>query len=269
MEMKRKIRDAGNRGAFYPATCEEINKYINIFNDEIHRISGKELLSIKPRAIISPHAGYIYSGFTANAAHKTLANSRPKTIVVIGPSHHVFIEGISAAFTDYFETPCGMIETDQELLKKLDTQFGFEFNEMAHYKEHSTETQMPFIAHYNPQASVVELIYGRTGHQQVAEIIEEVLKQKDTAVVISSDLSHFYDLHTAAELDAICIEAVKTKDTGLFDKGCEACGITGIKAMVETAVKKDLQTGILDYRTSADTSGDTSSVVGYMSAVIW
>ena len=269
METLKNIRKAGNRGAFYPYTCEEIERFITLFNRSTDELPNKKLLTIKPKAIIAPHAGYIYSGFTANAAHKTLANSQPQTIVVIGPSHHVFIDGISAGMAKYYETPCGDLETDIPLLEELDRKFSFDFNETAHYKEHSTETQMPFIAHYNPQARIIELIYGRTSYQEIAGIIEYILQKPETAVVISSDLSHFYDLAYAEKLDSLCLKAVQDQNMLLFDQGCEACGITGIKAITKVALDKKLHSGILDYRTSADASGDTQRVVGYMSAVFW
>ncbi len=265
----QKLREAGNSGMFYPADGNEIEKFIGIFNKNISIIRGKDFLNVKPRAVISPHAGYVYSGFTANTAHKTLSNSKPGCIVVIGPSHHVYFRGVSAAFTQYYETPFGNLETDTVFLEKLHKKFRFSFNEAAHYKEHSTETQMPFIAHYNPQAKIIELIYGDTDFNLIAEIITEVLNNEKCAVVISSDLSHFHPQTTARQLDTVCIKAFENKEIRMFDEGCEACGITGVKALTKVAEKQELNTALLDYRTSADTSGDTSSVVGYMSGVVW
>ncbi len=265
----QKIREAGNRGAFYPSEKREIEKFIDFFSAGMDDIAGKELLSLSPKAIVSPHAGYVYSGFTANAAHKTLAHSKPSTIVVVGPSHRVFFRGISAAFTDYYETPFGLLKTDKELLRRLNEKYDFLFEETAHYHEHSTETQMPFIAYYNPQATVIELIYGKTESSFVAEVLTDVLEQPGTAVVISSDLSHFYPESRANALDNICIRAFERLDAELFDRGCEACGITGIKALVKTANHFGWKAGVLDYRTSSDYSGDTSSVVGYMSGLVW
>ena len=263
-----KIRKAGNRGAFYPYECTDIEKYINVFNREVDKVlEGKK--DIKPKAIISPHAGYVYSGFTANAAHKILSNSKPETIVVIGPSHHVYFEGVSIAPTQYYETPCGNLETDLTLSEELITRFNLGYSETAHYKEHSTETQMPFIAHYNPQAKIIELIYGKTDYREVVEIINFLLSNKNIAIVISSDLSHFYPLSTAEKLDSICIEAVAKKDLNILHSGCEACGIVGIEAMISVAASKNLKSTIIDYRTSADASGDTSRVVGYLSAAFY
>ena len=96
-----------------------------------------------------------------------------------------------------------------------------------------------------------------------------MLKDKDNFVVISTDLSHFYDIKKANLLDNICLDAIVNKNIDSLDKGCEACGMLGIKAMLQVSDKLNLTTKILDYRTSADTSNDQSSVVGYMSCVIY
>ena len=262
------IREAGNMGKFYPSDCKVLKETIKHFNKKSSSSSNNNFAETKPRAIISPHAGYIYSGYTANTAHNLLSKAQPERIVVIGPSHHLYIDGISAGFYKSYQTPCGNLETDTEYLKDLDSTYRFLFENRAHYLEHSTETQMPFIKHYNPQAKVIELIYGKTDWKQLAELIEYILSDKDNAVVISSDLSHFYPISIAKKLDAVCIEAIERKDINLLD-GCEACGIIGIKAVLDVAEKLNLQTDILDYRTSAEVSEESSSVVGYASAVIW
>jgi len=269
MELTGILRKAGNRGGFYPQTCAEVENSINSFSGMIDGVTNPKLLTVSPRAIIAPHAGYVYSGFTANAAHKTLANANPKRIVVIGPSHHVYFEGISAAFTRKYETPCGDIETDLSFLEKLHDKFHFQNAKIAHQREHSTETQMPFIKHYHPEAKIIELVYGKTHWQQVAAVVEYILADAETALVISSDLSHFYTKREAEILDTVCLNAIKHADLELFDQGCEACGIIGIKALIHIVNKLKLKTGILDYRTSADVSNDTTNVVGYATAVVW
>ena len=262
------VRRAGNAGTFYPANCAEIEKMINHFNSVLDSaIRDKSILNQSTRAIISPHAGYIYSGFTANSAYRLLANSKAKRVVVIGPSHHVYFEGISVSLADRYETPCGDIAIDREYAYSLAKKYGFITAEQAHYKEHSTETQIPFIKHYLPDAKVVELIYGKINYQQLVPIIKDILSNPDNAVVISSDLSHFYTLEEAKQLDNICLAGVAKEDVNILDKGCEACGIIGIKAMIEAAKELGLKSELLDYRTSADASGDKSRVVGYMSAV--
>ena len=261
-------RRAGNAGTFYPANCAEIEKMINHFNSVLDSaIKDKSILNQSTRAIISPHAGYIYSGFTANSAYRLLANSNIKRVIVIGPSHHVYFEGISISLANSYESPCGNLEIDREYSQNLAKKYSLISVDEAHYKEHSTETQIPFIKHYLPDAKVVELIYGKINYQQLVPIIKDILSNPDNAVVISSDLSHFYTLQQAKELDSICLAGVAKEDINLLDKGCEACGIIGIKAMVEVAKELGLKSELLDYRTSADASGDKSRVVGYMSAI--
>ncbi len=264
-------REAGNRGSFYPYDCMETERMIELFSKKAEEvISDKDAPDIVPRAIISPHAGYIYSGFTANIAHRILANAEPKRVVVVGPSHHVYFEGISGSDMESFETPCGDIPIDREYLYGLSSRHELLFVPEAHKLEHSTETQMPFIRHYCSDAKVVELIYGgRYDYRKLSALLSDILADPDSAIVISSDLSHFYDLKKAESLDRICLSGVAQMDTEILDRGCEACGIIGIKAIIKTARDQGYRTQILDYRTSADASGDESRVVGYMSAAIY
>jgi AmmeMemoRadiSam system protein B len=266
---KTMIRNPGNLGAFYPASCGEIEKMIAHWNGILDEaLKDRSILEAKPRAIIAPHAGYVYSGFTANIAHRILGNARPERVVVIGPSHHVYFEGVSVGLQDRYPTPCGELAIDRPYAEELARRFGLSFVPEAHDKEHSTETQMPFIRHYEPGAKVVELIYGRIDYTGLVPILEAVLAAPETAIVISSDLSHFYTLEQAKRLDEICLTGIANEDVATLDKGCEACGILGIKALVAVAKELGWKTQLLDYRTSADASGDTQRVVGYMSAIV-
>ncbi len=265
------IRVAGNRGGFYPDSCAEVEEMIAEFNEMlVDTLQEPTLLSKRPRAIIVPHAGYIYSGFTANIAHRMLGNREPKRVIVIGPSHHVYFRGISGSMLERYETPCGYLPIDRAYLETLSVQHPILFVPEAHQKEHSTETQMPFVKHYLPHAKVIELIYGAdTEYGIVASLIDEVLRDPANAVVISSDLSHFYTQKEAQKLDKVCLSGVVQKDIEILDHGCEACGIIGIKAMIEVARKQEFQVKLLDYRTSADVSDDRERVVGYMSAAFY
>jgi len=265
-----KTRVAENAGSFYPANKKNIEELITLFNESLNQDKrAKELLNIKPKAVISPHAGYIYSGFTANFAHRVLANTKVKRVVVIGPSHHVYFKGISGSFFDSYETPFGNLKIDKEYLGVLSKKFKIGFVQKAHNLEHSTETQMPFIAHYQPNVEVIELIYGDCDYQELSKIITWLLEDSLTSVVISSDLSHFHDEKKAHLLDSICINGIEKLDNGIIDMGCEACGIIGIKSIIESAKKLNLKSDILDYRTSADITNDKTSVVGYLSAVFY
>ena len=264
--MKKRV--AKNAGSFYPASKEEVEHLIEIFNKALEkRRDFNKIIKKHPRAIISPHAGYIYSGYTANIAHRILANTKVNRVVVIGPSHHIYFKGISGSFFDYYQTPIKDMPIDTEYLNVIDKNFGLDYIPEAHYLEHSTETQMPFIAHYQPNVKVIELIYGSDSLEKLAKIVTWLLEDTLTSVVISTDLSHFYPLERAQQLDAICINGILKLDNSILELGCEACGLMGIEAINIAAKALNLKSFILDYRTSADTTGDTKRVVGYLSAL--
>ncbi len=260
------IRQSVVSGQFYPSNADEIEKMFEYYNKILdkHNIT----LDIKPRAIIAPHAGYIYSGFSANIAYRLLKNSHAKTVVVIGPSHRIYLDGTSISEYDLFDTPFGNIQIDQKLLQNIKEKFNLHFLPEAH-NEHSTEVQMPFIKFYMPNSSVLELVYGKEDPTNLAKIINYLLTDPKTVVVISTDLSHYYDIKKANTLDSICLDAINNLNPKKLHQGCEACGKIGVEAMLITAKNLNLKPKLLDYRTSADASGDTSKVVGYVSVAFY
>lgn len=258
--MKRTMSVAGS---FYPASQEEIESYLKYFNKVFEKHFS--LIDTHSKAIIVPHAGYIYSGFTANIAYRVLQNSSIKRFVVIGPSHRIGFNGISLCEYEEYDTPFGTLKCDQEIVKSLQEKFHIACMPEAHH-EHSTEVQFPFLKHYIPDATLVELVYSSIDAISVSHIIDYLLEQDDIGIIISTDLSHFYSLKEANLRDQICIHAIEHLNTQQLDEGCEACGMIGVKAMLISAKKFSLQPHIIDYRTSADVSNDTQSVVGYLSA---
>lgn len=216
--------------------------------------------------IIVPHGEWKLSGFTANMAYRVLAGSPVDTVVVIGPSHHVGLKGISISKYDSFETPIGDILIDQKLVEYMENNFDITHYPLAH-REHSTEVQMPFIKYYLPNAMVVELVYGFATVETLEAIVTYILQNRTYAVVISTDLSHFHTQEDANVFDMQCIEAITHGDNELLKNGCEACGSIGVESLIIAAEKENLEGLLLDYSTSADTNGDTASVVGYMSAI--
>ena len=258
------IREMSVNGSFYPARAQEIERYfehfINVYDED--NVLPKTSTC---KAVIVPHAGYVYSGYTANIAYKILQQSKAKDFLIIGPSHRVAFDGISLCEYDSYNTPFGVIKRADSLYDDLVNNFPATCRADAHY-EHSTEVQFPFIKHYLSDVNIVELVYSHTDVDKLSEIIDYVLKQKDYGVIISTDLSHFYNLEEANKLDNICLDAVEYLDVDKLNSGCEACGKTGVEAMIKSAKKLGLNSKILDYRTSADASDDTSKVVGYMSA---
>jgi len=256
------IREMSVAGTFYPAREVELERYFEHFNkiyDEDH-----SLPEVNSKAVIVPHAGYIYSGYTANIAYRILQNSNVKEIVLIGPSHKVAFDGISISNAQEYATPCGNIKASKALVSELQKQFNLN-PILTPHAEHSTEVQFPFIKHYLNGVSIVELVYSRVNPELISQIIDFVLQKDDCGVIISTDLSHFHNLENAKKLDTLCLNAIDTLDIGLLHNGCEACGITGVEAMLTSAKKLNLNSTILDYRTSADASDDDTRVVGYMS----
>lgn len=255
-------------GQFYPDDKKELKRYLEHFNSVLkqHNITIDD--NIDTRALIVPHAGYIYSGFTANLAYKYIPKD-VKNIIVIGPSHKYAFEGASIAMYDQYPTPFGNLTINKDLSQNLIDNYDFlSFNDTVHC-EHSTETQFPFIKYYKNDVSVVELIYSDIDFTKLADVIKELLEDENNCVVISTDLSHFYDIKKAQSKDNICIDAITNMNIDSLDNGCEACGMIGIKAILEVSNKFNLNSKILDYRTSADTSNDENSVVGYLSAIVF
>jgi len=261
------IRETAVAGQFYPDSRQELEKMFTHYNAILDtHLKEKKILDLAPRAVIVPHAGYIYSGFTANIAFRLLANDQKlKTVVIIGPSHRVYVPGTSVADFDTYQTPLGPMPVDRVLVKELESKYGLSFLPEAHH-EHSTEVQMPFIREYLKQVSVVELVYGAEEPEKLSRLIGDLLDTPGIGVVISTDLSHYYDIEKAKRLDSICLDAVQKEDPAELHQGCEACGKIGVEAMLIAAKSRGLKALLLDYRTSADASGDTSQVVGYMSA---
>ena len=257
------IRRESVAGSFYPAYEEDERKYFEHFNKVLEEHNMK-LPDIKPRAVIVPHAGHVYSGFTANVAYRLLQQSGIKKFVVIGPSHRVAYRGSSLCEYESYATPFGPLGWDEEMYRQLVERFGLECYPQAH-AEHSSEVQFPFIKYYIPDAKILEIVYSDEDPANLAPIIEFILKHEEWGVIISTDLSHFYTLEEANKIDSICIAGIEKLDQNLLHAGCEACGKIGVEAMLIAAKGMDLKPVILDYRTSADASGDTSKVVGYLS----
>jgi AmmeMemoRadiSam system protein B len=264
-------RESAVAGSFYPAECSEIEHYIDHFNTVLNKNDFNiESIAIMPKAVIVPHAGYVYSGFTANVAYRCAVRKREnvKRVVVIGPSHRVYINGASIALYDRYASPCGEMKIDLDYCHELLGHFGFlHFDPQAHH-EHSTEVQIPFVQHYFPNAELVEIVYGQLDSDELSLLIDKVLEESDTLLVISTDLSHFYTKQVAKGLDMHCIEGMAELDIAALESGCEACGMIGVKAVIAAAKRAGLKSQVLDYRTSADVTDDEQSVVGYVSCLL-
>jgi len=255
-------REMSVEGAFYSNDPKELCSSFNYFNEIIEQHFKNRLYNENVKALIVPHAGYVYSGFTANLAYRNV-KQMPKRVVVIGPSHRVAFDGVSMGTYESYATPLGDIEADIYYMQFLKSKS--EFTCIDH-QEHSTEVQFPFIKHYFPNTKVVELIYSHNAH--LVEIIETILNDSDNLLIISTDLSHFYAQKKANLLDNQCIKGIENFDIKTLQNG-EACGMQGVASLLHVAKKNSLHVKSLDYRTSGDITGEKKSVVGYYSAIIY
>ena len=265
--MKNALRKNTFSGSFYSKECTELKHHFKKFDTRIKTLHIK-VTSI-PKAVIVPHAGYIYSGFTAALAYTFCKKSKAKRVIVIGPSHHFSFKGISGSYYEAFETPCSNIEIDSAYLFALAKKFNIGFKPQVHTKEHSTEVQMPMIQHYLSKKKVIELIYGDISVEHLSNMLIALLNNPDNLLVISSDLSHFHTQHEAKKIDYHCLKAIEEQDVKHLKRSCEACGILGMKALILATKKKKFTSKILKYSTSAHANNNENSVVGYMSAIFY
>ncbi|MDX8402437.1 MAG: AmmeMemoRadiSam system protein B [Mariprofundaceae bacterium] len=211
------------------------------------------------RAIITPHAGLIYSG--AIAAHAWRALLPVRRILMIGPAHRVPVEGLAAPSHDAFATPLGEIAVDDVLREAALAVGGVQVFDAAHAMEHSLEVQLPFIQRLMPQVSVLPLVAGSAPPSRVHAVLETAWNLADAAIAISSDLSHYLPDADARRIDAATIERILALENDIH--GSEACGCVGINGLTLLARAQGLRGRLIRYANSGDASGDDSAVVGY------
>lgn len=217
-----------------------------------------------PKAVIAPHAGYIYSGPIAASAYARLAPARDaiKRVVMIGPSHRVPVNGLATTSAESWVTPLGTIPVDTAALQQIQPLRQICVLDEAHAYEHSLEVHLPFLQVVLADFKIVPLVFGDTKEEDVAEVIEALWGGDETRFVISSDLSHYHDYATARALDtatARAIEAQRPQD--IHEE--QACGRVPICGLLRAARRHGLHTRTVDLRNSGDTAGPRDEVVGY------
>ena len=217
-----------------------------------------------PKAIIVPHAGYIYSGPIAASAFAQLIPAKDKIhrVVLLGPCHRVALSGLATSSADFFETPLGLIPIDRELSKQL-LQFPqvHEFDQ-THAQEHSLEVQLPFLQQTLNKFTLLPLVVGDASSTDVHEVLEAVWGGDETLIVISSDLSHYHDYNTAQQMDSATCQAIENLDSDHIHHE-QACGRNPVLGLLLSARKHNLKVTTLDLRNSGDTAGSKDKVVGY------
>ncbi len=259
-----KIRPAAVADMFYTANGVELATQVSNF------MNVDEVINIAPKALIIPHAGYIYSGSTAGkgfALTKKLTTTINK-IVLIGPCHRVWIQGLAIPDCQYFETPLGTIEIDSKTLKKLAKFPQVVISDQAHAQEHSLEVQLPFLQLIFPQLKLIPLVAGEVSEDAFVEVLEYCWGSDETLIVISSDLSHFLDYDAAIAIDSKTSWAIENFEADFINSDM-ACGSAGIKALLRVAKNKNLHVKTIHQCNSGDTAGDKDRVVGYGAYAIY
>lgn len=259
--MKR-IKLASVAGKFYPDDKEELESFL----DDCIK-NNRTQYKYSTRAIIVPHAGYFYSGQFASEGFQYL-NKKVKNIFIIAPAHYVGIEGIAVSSSDFWETPLGKVEVNQQINQILADNFGAEFNDKAIEPEHSLEVQVPFIQKLVPSAKIVPILVGNADAAQITNLISHFWDDKDNAFVISSDLSHFHSDSDAKKIDKITAEMIESLEVSGFDFR-QACGAIGVCGLVGFAKKEGFSLIRINLNNSSATSGDKSRVVGYGSWLLF
>jgi len=248
------VREASVAGLFYPADPAELRAAVRKYLGDGH--------GPPPKALIVPHAGYIYSGPIAGSGYRLWEGVRGSRVVLLGPAHRYPLAGLAAHSAEWFETPLGRVPVDTEAVARLLELPQVRCLDAAHRGEHSLEVHIPFLQAVFGQFRLVPLVVGDASPAEVGEVLERVWDGPETFVVVSSDLSHYHDYETARRLDretADAIERLHPAEVGPED----ACGCRAIGGLLEVAKHRGLRVTTLDLRSSGDTAGPRSEVVGY------
>jgi AmmeMemoRadiSam system protein B len=256
-------RPAAVAGFFYPddpATLGSMVDRLLAEADERTRARvGPRPSPAPPKAMIVPHAGYIYSGPIAASAYALLRGARGiERVVLIGPAHRVAVRGLAQEGSAYFETPLGEVPVDLAAFAQVPSVVT---SARAHAQEHSLEVQLPFLQRVLPDAHIVPMVFGHAAADEVAAVLEALWGGPETLILVSSDLSHYLGYDAARAVDGQTASRVIELDDEL--DGERACGVTGIRALVALARRHHLRAELLDIRNSGDTAGDKARVVGY------
>ena len=252
------IREPAVAGSFYPADPVELQAQL----DDL--LATATILSPPPKAMIVPHAGYIYSGPVAASGYASLVPvaGQITRVVLLGPAHRKAFSGLAVPASAAFITPLGKIQLDTESIHKILLLPQVHMDEEAHRLEHSLEVHLPFLQRVLQDFTLVPLVVGDAPAQEVSEVIQQLWGGPETLLIISSDLSHFLDYDSARVRDAAtcrAIEKLAYEDIDYHD----ACGRNPVSGLLHYARNHDLNIKTIDLRNSGDTAGPRDQVVGY------
>lgn len=251
------IRSPAVAGLFYPADIQQLQ------HDVQQLLSHAKFHDTKPKALIVPHAGYIYSGAIAATAYVSLKtiSTRIQRVVLLGPAHRVAVYGMALPSVDVFATPLGPVRLDTKLIQEIEHLPQVMVSDAAHALEHSLEVQLPFLQSMLGEFSLLPLAVGMTSAEAVAEVLDHVWGGEETLIVVSSDLSHYLPYDAAQQTDLGTVQSILQFNRSI--EQAQACGNIPINGLILAARKHHLKPQLLDLRNSGDTAGSRDHVVGY------
>jgi hypothetical protein len=253
------IRPPAVAGMFYPAEPDTLRRQV----DEYIAAARRE--RPVPKAIIAPHAGYVYSGPVAGTAYAAVAPLKGlvSRVVLLGPAHRVYVRGLAASSADAFRTPLGDVPLDHAAIDALMEDFDFVHRyDSAHAPEHSLEVHLPFLQEALGSFTLVPLVVGDASPSEVDRVLESAWGGAETLIVISSDLSHYHDYDTAYAMDRAASRAIEQLDPARLSQE-HACGRIPVCGLLSAARRHGLSAHTVDLRNSGDTAGPKDRVVGY------
>lgn len=250
------VREPAVAGTFYPNDAATLSAMISTY------IEGDTGLDC-PKAIIAPHAGYVYSGAVAGGVYRKLgsAHDRIKRVVLLGPSHRVAFQGMAVPSSTFFRTPLGDVPIDSESIQQIVGSASVGFLDEAHNQEHSLEVHLPFLQHVLDDFTLVPIVVGDASKEAVASVLGKLWGGDETLIVISSDLSHFEAYDRANSIDANTTRKIMNLDATL--RGDEACGCRPVNGLLHYIKTHGLNIETVDVKNSGDTAGNKERVVGY------
>lgn len=259
-QLTSSVRAPAVAGMFYPGEGRELAQNLaQMLGAAAHDAPSRAV----PKAIIAPHAGYIYSGPVAASVYALLspARSRIRRVVLLGPTHRVAIKGLALPGCQAFATPIGTVEIDTAAAAQLRGLPQVVVSAQAHALEHSLEVHLPFLQTVFEKFTLVPLAVGHATDQEVAEVLEALWGGPETLIVVSSDLSHYLSYDDAQAVDRATAASIIGLATDLSHE--QACGATPVTGLTRVARRRGLKPELIDLRNSGDTAGDRSRVVGY------
>ncbi|MEN3039165.1 MAG: AmmeMemoRadiSam system protein B [Candidatus Kryptonium sp.] len=278
--IKEKVRHPAVAGLFYPDVPSILNAEIEKMFERAKDMTRDKKINGEIKALIAPHAGYMYSGQTAAIAYSLIRGKDYDTVVVVSPSHREYFDAISIYDGKSYKTPLGEIEIDFKLAEQIvDAGNGLiEFSSYGHRSEHAVEVHLPFLQKALNHFKLVPIVMGDQKSEycfRLGNILAEVLSGRNVLLVASTDLSHYYPYDVAMKFDKIVIDDIANFDPeklmdDLEQQRCEACGGGPTVAVMHAAKKLGAdKSEVLYYCNSGDITGDKTGVVGYLSAVLF